>query len=417
MNPRERVLRLPWFMVILAGAVVAGACSPCGAAAAKLKKYTTKHYVLHTDLDKDMTRQAVVRITAMAHEYNNRCKSFAGRINTRFPFYLYKDAEAYRRHPGIIAGSAGVYNGRSLVAIAPRPGGSWRVVQHEGFHQFAHKMIRGHLPTWLNEGLADYFGAGVWTGDRLVVGLISPGSLRRVKNLIKSGKLLPLDKMLVMDQKTWNGELKSSNYLQAWSMVHFLVHGDKGKYQKALSGYIRDLSKGRPSTAAFRKRFGGNTKAFQSCYIKWWNGLEGNPSSDLYDRIKVLTLTNFLARAYYTRREFENVEEFFAAARDGTFTKVFAEIGRRKPTLWLPESLLTRNIPKGGDIEKWSLVFKDRHSLPRLKYTRRDAKALLGAFRLVGRIIVDVGTIRSELEAETKPVETPIIPPELLERL
>ena len=400
-------LRLPWFMGILTAAVVAGVCSPCGAAA-KLNKYTTKYYVLHTDLDKDMTREAVVRITAMAQEYSNRCKSFAGRINSRFPFYLYKDSEAYRRHPGVVPGSAGIYNGRSLVAIAPRPGGGWRVVQHEGFHQFAHKMIRGHLPAWLNEGLADYFGAGVWTGDSLVVGLISPGSLGGVKSLIESGQLMLLDKMLDMDQTTWNGQLKSSNYLQAWSMVHFLVHGDKGKYQKALSSYIRDLSLGHSSSGAFRKRFGRNTKAFQDRYVQWWTRLESNPSADLYDRIKVLTLTSFLARAHYTRRKFENIEAFFKAAGDGTFTKVFAEIGKRNPSLWLPESLLTKNIPRGGDVKQWSLV--PNGSSTSLKYTRSDGAALLGKFRLGSKITVTATLLKAPPKPKPKPKQTPIPP-------
>ncbi|MDP6543155.1 MAG: DUF1570 domain-containing protein [Phycisphaerae bacterium] len=392
-------MRHAWFTGILIAAVTAGICTPCSAEKKKLPQYATKYYILHTDLDKDMTREAVVRINAMAEEYYNRTKSFAGRINTRLPFYLYKNRQDYLDHPGVVEGSAGVYNGRSLVAVAPRPGGGWRVVQHEGFHQFAHKMIRGRLPTWLNEGLADYFGAGVWTGDSLVVGVISPGSLTRVRNMIKGGKLMPLDKMLNMDQKTWNNELKSSNYLQAWSMVHFLVHADKGKYQKALSGFIRDLSQSRSVSAAFRKRFGNNVKAFQACYAKWWSKLDDNPSADLYDRIKVLTLTSFLARAHGMGGKFENIDEFVKAAHDGRFAKALAKIGKHKPDIWLPVSLLKRNLPSSREIGRWSLLESDRG--PRLKYTRSDGTALIGGFKLGDRIRVKVKTVRPESEKPT----------------
>jgi hypothetical protein len=403
-------------MVILTAAVVMGVCSRCGAAG-KLTKYTTKYYVLHTDLDKDMTREVVVRITAMAEEYNNRCKSFAGRINTRFPLFLYKNRKDYLRHPGVVKGSSGTYSRRSLIAVAPRPGGSWHVVQHEGFHQFAHRMIRGHLPTWLNEGLATYFGAGVWTGDSLVVGAISRHWLKRVKSMIDSGKLMPLDKMLDMKQKEWNDKLKSQNYLQARSMVHFLVHADKGKYQTALSSYIRDLSQGRSSSAAFRKRFGKNVKAFQDRYIQWWSKLKGDPTAELYDRIKVLTLTSFLARAHYTGRKFENIEAFFKAARDGTFTKVFAEIGKRNPAIWLPESLLTGNIPRGDDVKRWSLVHQER-APTHLKLAPGDGASLLGSFKLGPRITVTVKTVRP---AATRPASKPAVrtpfPPELIPRL
>jgi len=395
-------------MMILTSAAVVSFCSPCPAET-KLTKYTTRYYILHTDLDRNLVREAVVRITAMAREYHNRTRSFAGRINTRFPFYLYKNREDYLRHPGVIQGSAGMFTGRSLVATAPRPGGSWRVVQHEGFHQFAHKMIAGHLPTWLDEGLAEYFGAGVWTGDSLVVGVISRHSLGRVRSMIDSKKFMPLEKMLDMKQTEWNDKLKTQNYLQAWSMVHFLVHADKGKYQPALSSYIRDLSQGRSSSASFRKRFGKNVKAFQNRYTQWWSKLEDDPSSDLYDRIKVLTLTSFLARAHYTRRKFENIEAFFQAARDGTFTKVFAEIGRRNPDIWLPESLLTRTVQRAGNIKQWSLVGKAK-GLPRLKLARGGGAALLGSFKMGSRISVTVKTVRPVTKPASKPPVKTSIP-------
>jgi len=242
----------------------------------------------------------------------------------------------------------------------------------------------------------------VWTGDSLVVGVISRHSLGRLRSMIDSGKLMPLDKMLNMKRKEWNDKLKSQNYLQAWSMVHFLVHADKGKYQTALSGYIRDLSQGRSSSSAFRKRFGKNVKAFQTRYIQWWKNLEDNPSADLYDKINVLTLTSFLARAHYTRRKFENIEAFFKAARDGTFRKVFAEIGKRNPSIWLPESLLARNIPLAGDSNKWSLVQTERSST-RLKYTRGDGTVMLGSFTSDSRISVTVKTTRPTTKPASKP--------------
>ncbi|MDP7287202.1 MAG: DUF1570 domain-containing protein [Phycisphaerae bacterium] len=394
-----------WFTMILTVSVIAAVCS-ISSAAPKLNKYTTKYYVLHTDLDKDMTRQAVVRITAMAEEYFNRTRSFAGRINTRFPLYLYKNRKEYNKHPGVISGSAGMYNGRSLIATAPRPGGSWRVVQHEGFHQFAHKVIKGHLPVWLNEGLAEYFGRGVWTGDKLVVGLISKGSLGRVQGAIKGDSLMPLGKMLEMSQKDWNSKLSSRNYLQAWSMVHFLVHADNGKYQKALSGYIRDLSTGRSSSAVFRKWFGSNTKAFQACYVQWWTRLPDNPTAELYERIKVFTLTSYLARAYCTRREFETFEAFATAASDGTFDKVFAEIGKLKPMYWLPVSLLTRTMPSGSGKSQWSLL--EKPGFPRLKLTRSDGSSLVGSFTLGNRISV---TVAKTLAVSKKPTVKPSTKP------
>jgi hypothetical protein len=402
------ITRRSWFTVILIALVIGAVCSP-GRAGPTLKKYTTKYYVLHTDLDKDMTRQAVVRITAMAQEYHNRTRSFAGRITTRFPLYLYKNRQEYNKHPGVISGSAGMYNGTSLIATAPRPGGSWRVLQHEGFHQFAHKVIRGRLPIWLNEGLAEYFGRGIWTGDSLVVGVIHNGARGVVQEMIKKKTLMPLSKMLAMSQREWNGALSHRNYLQAWSMVHFLVHGDKGKYQKALSSYIRDLSQGKSSTAAFRKRFGSNTKAFHARYVDWWSKLPDNPSRELYDRIKVLTLTSYLARAYATGKVFEDFQAFAKAGSDGTFARIFQFIGKRKPAIWLPLSLLSETLPSAGSAGDWSLLARpEKSGRPRLKLKLSDGSSLIGSFTTGSQIKVSVSKMPAVSEKPTvKPTSKP----------
>jgi len=395
MTPKLLLTRQPQLTCLLVAMTIACACAQSSAEPKipNIPKYNTKYYVLYTDLDKDMAREAVVRITAMAHEYYTRTRSFAGRISTRFPLYLYKDSASYRQHPGVIPGSAGIYNGRTLVATAPRSGRSWRVVQHEGFHQFAHKMIEGRLPVWLNEGLAEYFGNGLWTGDSMTVGLISPSDLARVKAMIKNNSLMSLDKMLAMSHQTWNSGLSSRNYLQAWSMVHFLVHGDNGKYQKALSGYIRDLSKSRSVSQAFRNRFGGNTKAFQASYVRWWNSLDDDPTAGLYQRAQVLTLTSYLARAHYAGKKFATMQEFVTASGDGTFTKIMALIARRKPTIWLPDSLLARAIPGASELSAWTILADDRRAA-RLQFTCSDGTRLIGSFTTGSKLTVKVTAVK-----------------------
>ena len=345
----------------------------------KLPRYETKYYVLYTDLDKDMVREAAARITSMAEEYHKRTKGFAGVIRKRFPLYLYKNVADYMNHPDAIPGSAGIYTGRSLVTIAPRAGGSWRVVQHEGFHQFAHKMIRGRLPVWLNEGLAEYFGEGIWTGDRLVVGVINPGRLARVQTYVKNRQLLKMQQMLTMPHREWNSGLSMRNYDQAWSMVHFLVHAEEGRYQKALSAHIRDLSRGRSSVKSWVARFGRNVTAFQARYAKWLLALDRNPSADLYARITVRTLTGFLARARYAGKHFNDFGQFCKAAGDGTFDAVFKDIAKRNVRLWLPTSLLHTALTAAGNRGHWSLVNR-KGAMPQVKFTRPDGTVFTGIF-------------------------------------
>ena len=56
-------------------------------------------------------------------------------------------------------------------------------------------------------------------------------------------------------------------------MVHFLVHGDNGKYLQAFNGYIKDISRGGSPTLSFGRRFGRDDRAFQKRYERWWASL------------------------------------------------------------------------------------------------------------------------------------------------
>lgn len=391
------------------------AAVPAAAAAKKMPRYETKYYILYTDLDKDMVREAAARITSMAEEYHRRTKGFAGVIRKRFPLYLYKNPADYRDHPDVVPDSAGTYTGRSLVAIAPMSGSSWRLVQHEAFHQFAHKMIRGRLPVWLNEGLAEYFGEGIWTGDRLVVGVINPDRLARVQTHIKNRQLLKMQQMFTMPQREWNTGLSMRNYDQAWSMVHFLVHAEEGRYQKALSAHIRDLSRGRGSLKSWAARFGRNVEAFQARYAKWCLSLGPNPGADLYARITVLALTGFLARARYAGRQFNDFGGFRKAAGDGTFDAVFKDIAKRNTRLWLPVSLLNTALRTAGDPGYWSLVNK-KDTMPQVKFTRPDGTVFTGIFTLqygkppVVKVVVNRPTSApAKSGGADRPVKSPVI--------
>ena len=84
-----------------------------------MKKYESKYYVIYTDLGEDGAKETSLRMTRMAEEYYNRTKEFSGRINKKFPFYLFKKPEDYYAAGGL-PGSAGVFMGGAdkLMAIA-----------------------------------------------------------------------------------------------------------------------------------------------------------------------------------------------------------------------------------------------------------------------------------------------------------
>ena len=402
-------------MVIVSFAVAAAA-RPAGAAGApkprepasrRLKPYPTKYYIIYTDLDANAVREASARMSAMAEEYHRRTRDFAGVIRSRLPFYLFSKSQDYF-DAGATKGSAGVYHPGRRVLMALAEHGTtdqlWHVVQHEGFHQFVHMVIRGQIPVWINEGMAEYFGEGIWTGEGFVTGVIPPYRLKGLQGHIRDENTLPLRDMLLMTYEEWSRAVEDSgaqdaddskrpetpssrgggkgegqkpdrgriNYDQAWSMVHFLVHADEGKYRQAFSAMIRDVSRGRNWIAAFQVRFGRSVKAFEKRYRDWWLAQPENPTAELYIKAVVQTLTSFLARAVSQGQKFQTAEEFFREARSGNL--------KSHKTQWLPPSLLNRVLLYARNWKRgWSLETPPR-ACPKLVLTWPDGKTFTGAF-------------------------------------
>jgi len=382
----------------LAGVLLAAASAPAAPparAAPKLKTYQTKYYVIHSDLDLETVREAAARLTAMAEEYHRRTKGFSGAIRKRLPFYLFADAGDYHAAGGV-PGSSGVFGGGRLMAVVPRERrrGLWKTVQHEGFHQFAASVISRKLPPWVNEGLAEYFGHAIWTGDNYVTGLIPPQRLRRLKKTINSKRLRPFVDMITMTQAEWNARLEPRNYDQAWSMVHFLVHGDGGKYQKSFAQFINDVARGRPWRLAFIRRFGREVDDFQQRYGRWWTSLGENPTVERYTLATVQTLTSYLARAFAQRQRFDDAGAFFEAARAGEL-KVSA--GR-----WLPPRLLDEALKQAQGLGRWSL--DTARSRPGLVLVGQDGVIFTGRFVLRGAEAAAVSvTVLAPAGASSRP--------------
>jgi hypothetical protein len=275
----------------------------------------------------------------------------------------------------------------------------WRIVQHEGFHQFVHMTMQGDIPIWVNEGLAEYFGQGIWTGDSFVLGVIPPDRQRRVTALIQGDQMMSILEMMKMSHQEWNTALAMRNYDQAWSMVHFLAHADKGKYQAGFASFIRDVARYQPWEKAWIDRFGRDTGKFRDLYAAWWKTLPANATAEQYDKAVVHTLLSFMARAKRMKLEFKTAEEFLALAREG---KIKPD-PKKQADVWLPESLLAGTLRKARTLGTWSLETKA--ALPRLVLTESDGGQYVGSYSVAadGRVTTSVTYAPPRKAAPTEP--------------
>ncbi len=371
---------------------------------ADLRDYDTKYYVIHSDIDPDDVKEAAIRMTKMAEEYHERTKGFAGTIRTKFPFFLFKSASDYYARGGL-PGSAGVFmvdeSGSRLMAIAGKKPSAetWHTVQHEGFHQFAHAVIGGKIPVWLNEGLAEYFGEGIFTGDGFVTGVVPPWRLARVKEEIEGHEFKAIKNIMKVSDDEWAAEMDIRNYDQAWSMVHFLVHGDDGKYQAAFSSCIRGISQGRSFDRAWLDSI-GPADGFQDRWKQYWSSQPENPTSLLFDRATVATLTSFLARATAQRQTFADFEAFRTSAE--------ADDLRINPDDWLPHALLSATLRELSPVRHPELHAGD-NKLPVISLELTDGTRLTGWFTLRGpridQVFVDIDDLPKVLKTATESVE------------
>jgi len=287
--------------------VVAALLAPLARAAddddgtSRLNVYESKYYLIHTDLPAGEVREARLRMTRMVDEYARRTAEFSGQVTARLPFYLFKNAADYAKAGGV-ENSAGVFDGQRLMALTLRRDdgvislATWHVVQHEGFHQFAHAVIGKDLPMWADEGLAEYFGEGLYTGDDFVTGLIPQSRLIRVQKMIVDGRDKPLSDFVAVSREEWNDKIEMANYDQAWSLVHFLAHGEGGRFQKAFTNFMRDVGKGGDARRAYDRCL-GVIPNLESRWRDWWLQLPDHPTADEYARATLAMLTSYFARA------------------------------------------------------------------------------------------------------------------------
>jgi hypothetical protein len=147
------------------------------------------------------------------------------------------------------------YNGRKVAVAGYFQGGRDRdfivlsgrvfpqtltsVVYHELTHYFLARGLASR-PTWLNEGLAEYFSTAEVRDDEISLGAISQERLQ----MLQASSLLPLKQFFAVDTSSpyYNESFKASVYYsQAWAFVHYMMHGEHAIRFKQ---YLKALQKG-----------------------------------------------------------------------------------------------------------------------------------------------------------------------------
>ena len=140
----------------------------------------------------------------------------------------------------------------------------WRVLAHEGFHQFIGYELGLQIPTWLNEGTAQYFETSSITGSHFNVGQISRNKLLYAQALILNKKAPPLAQLVAWDQATFYANANVA-YPMSWALVYYLLNSNNDRYEQSrFRRYLQDLKFGNDSFRSLQKEFGSDVNRWQA---------------------------------------------------------------------------------------------------------------------------------------------------------
>ncbi len=373
-----------------------------------MKKVDGKYHTLYHDLPDEQAQEVLIRMQAMVEEYIQRTRDFSGTLNRKLPFLLFQKKEEYLKAGGM-EGTAGVFTGDQLLAIAGDELNlrTWHVIQHEGFHQFARSVIGSNLPIWLNEGLAEYFGEAIFTGDNYVSGVIPFYRMERIREKIKAKQFRSIEAITALSHEEWNNEMSENNYDHAWAIAMFLAHGDNGKYQKAFVQYIQLCGKGLQTRDAWKRSI-GSAYGFEDAFAKWWESEDRERDIEPFAQASVQMLTSYLARSVIAKKKVETIDELIGAVRDGSIKQI--------PSDPLPPGLSKECIDLYDSLRDkrkcvYSLKAMQLGNSTTLKQTNvvcelPDGTVISGSYKLKSGI--HIGSVESKI---TKPKASPATKP------
>ena len=143
------------------------------------------------------------------------------------------------------------------------------------YHEYVHLLIdntSGNVPTWFNEGLAEYYSTFAIEEDRKVhLGELIPYHLET----LRQDKLYPLRRLFAVDQYSpeYNeGSKRGMFYAESWALVHYLLLGNDGQRVAQLGKFLQLTEANTPIDDAFKQAFGIDVESFEKELKKYIEG-------------------------------------------------------------------------------------------------------------------------------------------------
>jgi hypothetical protein len=225
----------------------------------------TLHYKLRTNLP---LRQALGVALDLELTYRAFFQTFGADLDLRevlepMSANVHADSESY---PNIGAGRLGFFHTReNLLSIDASRGLDVGLLIHEATHQLVYNTAvlsanaRGEIPGWLDEGLAEYVRAAASGSPgraRFTMGRVDYAHFR---THARANKPYDLSRVLTFSVGDFMASSHSDlKYAQSYTLIHFALNADAGRWRTGFIGYLRRAYAGQASSSAFCDSLGAS---------------------------------------------------------------------------------------------------------------------------------------------------------------
>ena len=214
----------------------------------KTHEYESAHYVVRSDIDRDVCVDAARILEEGYRAYGLRLLRLPN-DGRKFPVYLFSGESGYQHYVADVFESraentAGMYHQRLrqlLIWNLPDRDQMMQTVRHEGFHQYLDRAL-DDVPRWFNEGLAEYYEISGMFAAKWEEGQVHP--LHELVLHRPGTHLVPLDEFLAFGPAQFYSNAPL-HYAQAWAFVHYLRHGRKDDLIEELLKHFQETPRGR----------------------------------------------------------------------------------------------------------------------------------------------------------------------------
>ncbi len=211
----------------------------------------TAHYRIASTETRENTQLAGEKAESLHFAYHQvfgEALNFENEPEKLLSLRLYANREEFRRSNVLARGYAEAlyYPGKACHQyFDSKSANPWHWMIHEATHQLNHELANPKLKLWLDEGLACCFSTSfIDRENRLQPGKLDFNTypIWWLTDVELSGdwatdvelkRVIPL-KQLIRDNGPDRSRHFNTYYLHWWSWVHFLFHGEEGRYRAGL---------------------------------------------------------------------------------------------------------------------------------------------------------------------------------------